>query len=120
MSDNNKSKKTKNASVVRSSVALDKDVIETLDRLAQQEQTNRTAVINQILSVVCSSPVSEAFELEKEKAELNTAQMLSRTIALYLELVESPKIETLAKKTHRDKLQMIRHLVQKAVFLYDD
>lgn len=109
-----------NTPVVRTSVALNEDVIETLERLAEAEKTNRTTLINQILSVVCASSVSEGFEIEKEKAELNTAQMLAKIIKLYLELVESPEIEKLAQKTFRTHELMIRQLVKKGIQLYED
>ena len=112
--------KPKKSLVVRSSVAIDQEVMEKLDELALIEKTNRTTVIKLILTVVCSYPVSKAFEAEKEYAKLNTAQMLERIIELYLELVSSPEIEKLSQTTFRSKPQMIRQLVRKGIQLYDD
>ena len=94
--------------------------MQKLDQLALIEKTNRTTVINQILSVIFSSSVSEEFEAEKELAKLNTAQMLERIIELHLELVNSPSLGKLAEKTFRDKHQMVRQLVKKGIQLYDD
>jgi N-dimethylarginine dimethylaminohydrolase len=62
----------------------------------------------------------EGFEIEKEKAELNTAQMLEKIVKLYLELVESPKVEQLAKKTFRIHELMIRQLVKKGIQFCED
>lgn len=109
-----------NSRVVRTSVALNEEVVKTLDRLAELEQTNRTTVINQILSVVCSSSVSSGLDAEKEKAELNIAQMLQKIIKLYLELIGSSEVERLAQRTLRSHDQMIRQLVRKGIQLYDD
>ncbi|WP_156114157.1 hypothetical protein [Myxosarcina sp. GI1] len=110
----------KNSQVVRTSIGLGKEVVETLEHLAEIEKTNRTTIVNQILSVVCASSVSEGFETEKEKADLNTAQMLEKIIKLYLDLVNSPEVERLAKKTFRTHDLMIRQLVQKGIQLYED
>ena len=101
-------------------MTLDSSVMEKLDELVLLEKTNRTTIINQILSVVFTSPVSKEFETEKELTKLNTAQMLERIIELHLELVNSPSLEELAERTFRDKHQMIRQLVKKGIQLYDD
>lgn len=46
--------------------------------------------------------------------------MLEKTIKLYLELVDSPEVERLAKKTFRTHELMIRQLVKKGIQLYED
>ena len=119
MSESESKKKAKKH-IARTSIGIDEDVLAEIDRLAILEKTNRTTVINQILSVICTSSVSQDFEAKKEMLDLNTAQMLKKTIELYLELTDSPQIEKLASKTFRHPEQMVRHLVNKGIRLYED
>ena len=103
---------------IRTTVLLRVETLDFLDAQSKKELTNRSTIVNQILSEICSPEIFGQIQVQAEENKTNIAQLISKILALYFELSGSQEVKDLSKKTYRERDNMIRHLIRRGIQSY--